>query len=66
MQLLFFLIFSTLALRESVLTISVSSIIAEPDNFKEGEFAIFWRKAAKKGSMLIVYLLSRAKYIDGR
>jgi hypothetical protein len=25
------------------------------DNFKEGEFAVFWLKAAEKVSMLVVY-----------
>jgi hypothetical protein len=44
-----------LALRKSALTVSVSSIIAETDNFKEGGFAHFWHKAAKKVNMLTVY-----------
>jgi hypothetical protein len=38
-----------------VLTISTPAIIAEADGFKEGEFAQFWHKAAKKVSMLTVY-----------
>ena len=50
-----FFIFPTLALRESSPTVSVSSIIAETINFKEGEFTHFWHKAAKKVSMLTVY-----------
>jgi hypothetical protein len=53
--LLTFFIFSTLALCKSTPTVSTSSIIAEADVFKEGEFAHFWRKAAKKVSMLTVY-----------
>ena len=52
---LIFFIFPTLALCKSVPTVSASSIIAEADNFKKGEFAHFWRKAAKKVSMLTVY-----------
>ena len=36
-------------------TVSTSSIIKEIDNFKEGGFANFWHKAAKKVSMLAVY-----------
>jgi hypothetical protein len=36
-------------------TVYASSIIAEADNFKKGEFAEFWRKAAKKVSLLTVY-----------
>ena len=50
-----FFIFSALVLCKSVPTVSASSIIAETDDFKEGEFAHFWRKAAKKVSMLTVY-----------
>jgi hypothetical protein len=56
MQLLIIVIFPTLALWESAPTVSVSSIIAEIDNFKEGEFAVLLRKTGKKVSMLIVYL----------
>jgi hypothetical protein len=56
MQLLFIFISPTLSLNESVQTISVSSIIAEIGNLKEGEFAISLCKTAKKVSMLIVYL----------
>jgi hypothetical protein len=37
-----------------VLTVYASSIIAEANNFKKGKFAHFWRKAAKKVSMLTV------------
>jgi hypothetical protein len=33
-----------------------TKIIAEADNFKEREFTTFWHKAAKKVSMLILYL----------
>jgi hypothetical protein len=36
-------------------TVYASSIIAEADNFKKGEFADFRRKAAKKVSMLTAY-----------
>jgi hypothetical protein len=56
MRLLIIFILPTLALCESAPTISVSSIIAEIDNFKEGEFAYLWHKAAKKMGMFIVYL----------
>ena len=51
---LYFFISPTLALCELVPTVSASSIIAETDNFKEGDFAHFWRNAAKKVSMLTV------------
>ena len=51
---LIFFIFPTLALCKSVPTVSFSSIIAETDDFKEERFAHFWRKAAKKVSMLTV------------
>ena len=54
-----FFIFPTLALCKSAPTLSVSSIIAETDNFKEGEFAISLREAVKKVSMLIVYFRDR-------
>jgi len=53
--LLIFFISPTLALCKSAPTVSASSIIAEADNFKEGEFAHFWHKAAKKVGMLTVY-----------
>jgi hypothetical protein len=43
-------------------TVSASSIIAETDNFKEGEFAHFWCKAAKKASMLTVDSRDRCDY----
>jgi hypothetical protein len=55
-----FFIFPTLALCESALTFSLSSIIAETDNFKEEEFVTYWHKAAKKVSMLTAY--SRDRY----
>jgi hypothetical protein len=45
----------TLALCKSLPTVYASSIIVETNNFKKGEFAHFWHKAAKKGSMLTVY-----------
>ena len=51
---LIFFISPTLALCKSLPTVYASSIIAEADNFKKGEFADFWRKAAKKVSMLTV------------
>ena len=51
---LIFFMFPTLALYKSVPTVTASSIIAERDIFKEGGFAHFWRKAAKKVSMLTV------------
>ena len=50
----YFFIFSLLALCESAPTVSASSIIAETNNFKEGGFANFWSKAAKKVSMLTI------------
>ena len=52
---LIFFISKILVLCKSALTVSASSIITEADNFKEGEFAHFWCKAAKKVSMLTVY-----------
>jgi hypothetical protein len=55
MQLLFFFIFTILALCKSVPTVSASSIITETNDFKEGKFTHFWRKAAKKVNMLTVY-----------
>ena len=51
---LIFFIFPTFAICKSVPTVSASSIITETDDFKEGIFAHFWRKAAKKVSMLTV------------
>jgi hypothetical protein len=39
----------------SAWTVSASSIIAEADNFKEGEFTHFWHKAAKKVRLLTGY-----------
>ena len=51
---LFFFIFTTLVVCKSLPTVSASSIIAETDDFKDGGFAHFWRKAAKKVSMLTV------------
>ena len=51
---LFFFTSPTLALCKSVPNISASSIIAETNNVKEGGFTHFWRKAAKKVSMLTV------------
>ena len=51
---LIFFIFPLLALCKSAPTVFVSSIIAEANNFKKGEFAHFWRKTAKKVSMLTV------------
>jgi len=50
------LIFETskLALCKSVPTVSASSIIAETNNFTEGQFAKSWHKAAKKVSILTV------------
>ena len=56
MQCVIIFISPTLASCKSVLTISASLIIAEMDNFKEGEFTISLHMAGKKGSMLIVYL----------
>ena len=50
-----FFISTSLALCKSALTVSASSIIAEADDFKEGEFTHFWRKAAKKVSILTIY-----------
>ena len=55
LQLFIFFISPILALCECVLTIVVSLIHAETDNFKEGKNAILLHKAAKV-SMLIVYL----------
>ncbi len=51
---LIFFIFPLLALWKSAPTVFASSIITEADNFMKGEFAHFWRKAAKKVSMLTV------------
>ena len=48
-------IFATLVLCKSAPTVFASSIMAKKINFKEGEFAHFWHKAAKKVSMLAVY-----------
>jgi len=53
---------STLAFCKSSLTISEPSIIARTDNFKEGEFTILVPRAAKKVSMLIVYLGGQHNY----
>jgi hypothetical protein len=52
----FFFISPTFVLHESAPTVSISSIIAETDNFEEEEFATLWHKAAKKVSMFIAYL----------
>ena len=49
-----FFISPILALCKSAPTVSASSIIGEINNFKEGKFANFWRKALKKVSMLTV------------
>ena len=58
-----FFIFLTLILHESAPTISESSIIAETDNLKRGgEFAFPVHKAAKKASMLFVFLGGQHDY----
>jgi hypothetical protein len=43
-------------------TVFASAIIAEANNFKKGEFAHFWRKSAKKVSMLTVDSRDRCDY----
>jgi len=46
---------------ELALIVSSSSIIAETNYFNEGKFTVSWRKAAKKVSMIIMYLRDQCK-----
>jgi len=52
----YFFTYPILAFCESSLIVSSSAIIAETNYFNEGKFTVFWRKAAKKVSMIIMYL----------
>jgi hypothetical protein len=52
----YFFITQTLSLSEYALTVSPSSITTETDSFKEEKFTNFWSKAAKKVSMLVLFL----------
>jgi hypothetical protein len=51
----YFFTYPILAFCGSALIVSSSAIIAETHYFNEGKFAVFWRKAAKKVSMIIMY-----------